>query len=80
MADDWADNQPMSRRFQFSLRDLLWLVFVIAGFLGGMAVQRRLDKPLERTRRPIGVRGDAEVEEMTLRDGTVWVHIPIDDE
>jgi hypothetical protein len=35
----------MSRRFQFSARDVLWLVLVVAGFLGGMHLQCRIDKP-----------------------------------
>jgi hypothetical protein len=30
----------MSRRFQFSLRDLLWLVLVVAGFLGGIRFEQ----------------------------------------
>lgn len=41
-----TDNTPMSRRFQFNLRDLFWLTFVIASILWGMVIQ--LDTPLYR--------------------------------
>jgi hypothetical protein len=34
----------MSRPFQFSLRVLLVATLVVAAFLGGMAIQRHLDK------------------------------------
>ncbi|HWB08781.1 MAG TPA: hypothetical protein VG826_06145 [Pirellulales bacterium] len=32
----------MSRRFQFSLRDLFWLVLVVAAFAGGIQFERDL--------------------------------------
>lgn len=34
----------MSRRFQFSLRDLFWLTLVIASIFGGGVIQRQLDE------------------------------------
>jgi hypothetical protein len=37
----------MSRRFQFSLRDLFWLVLVVASFLGGMTAQTELARRWE---------------------------------
>lgn len=42
----------MQRRFQFSLRALLGAMLVVAAFVGGMAVQRQLDrrKPVKTPR------------------------------
>jgi len=57
------DNDPMSRRFQFSLRDLFWLVLVISAFLGGMAAQHKID------RQPVYH------ETMIFRDGSTWVRV-----
>jgi hypothetical protein len=40
---------PIPRRFQFSIRTVLWLTLVMAAFLGGMLFererQRRMAKP-----------------------------------
>ncbi|HET6880816.1 MAG TPA: hypothetical protein VFI31_11715 [Pirellulales bacterium] len=58
------------RRPQFTLRALLVALFVVAAFVGGMAVQRQLDKP---QRVPLGY-GDAEsIKAIRLGDGTTWI-------
>lgn len=56
-------------RPQFSLKTLLWLTLVVAAFLGGMALQGRLDRP-----RSLEVWSgvDEEIEEMVDRDGIKW--------
>jgi hypothetical protein len=63
----------MSRRFQFSLRDLLWLVLAVAMFFGGMAWQRQLDAPLriEEDVHSVSISPTANgiVE---LPDGSIW--------
>ena len=41
-------NRAMARRIQFSLRELLLAMLVVAAFFGGMAVQPRLDEPTRR--------------------------------
>ena len=58
------------RRPQFSIRTLLWLTLVAAAFFGGAAWQRQMDGPyaiLERLQHT--------PEEMTLRDGTIWIRV-----
>jgi hypothetical protein len=60
----------MNRRFQFSLRDLLWLTLVVASLLGGMAIQRQRDKPLSR--RMLPGNSPFAYETLTDRDGTQW--------
>ncbi len=65
----------MTRRFQFSLKDLLWLVLVVAGVFGGMAVQRRIDDPLMvRSRGPDDDYGHY-VETIVLGDGTQFQRV-----
>jgi hypothetical protein len=58
-------------RPQFTIRTLLWLTLVVAAFLGGMAVQRQIDKPLavHSFFDPEG--GEHQV--MEMRDGTEWL-------
>ncbi|HEV3339265.1 MAG TPA: hypothetical protein VG125_02875 [Pirellulales bacterium] len=62
------------RRPQFSLKTMLWLMVVMAAFVGGMAMQRQLDKPVDRTR----FCAYGEFESMTLRDGSTWWRLPAD--
>ena len=38
-----ADNRPMTRRYQFSLKWLFVAILVVAAFFGGMVVQRESD-------------------------------------
>jgi hypothetical protein len=62
-------------RPQFSLKSLLWLMAVVAAFLGGIAVHKHLDRPVMATvlyhgRPAIGPR-----ETMILRDGSQWMRI-----
>jgi hypothetical protein len=56
-------------RPQFSLKTLLWLMAVVAAFLGGAIVQWKLDEP----RRDWDVsRAGATIQTIYLRDGTRW--------
>jgi hypothetical protein len=64
------------RRPQFSLKTMLWLVLLVAGFFGGMALQRQLDRPHTYT---VGFPAGS-FEAMKLPDGTVWIrHEPPND-
>ena len=54
-------------RPQFSIRTLLWLTLVVAAFLGGMAVQKRLDAPLSLWSLPA-----TNYEYMDTGDGAIW--------
>jgi hypothetical protein len=60
-----------SHRFQFRLSTLLWIMLAVACFFGGMAVQRKLDKPISRgaVNLPVGYG-----EKMVDRDGNEWFH------
>lgn len=76
----------MSRRFQFSLKWLFVAMLVVGAFFGGMALQKRLDKPIWLNRDPpedaLFQRGWYR-ESIRLRDGTEWqrvVHPAADDE
>jgi hypothetical protein len=61
------------RRFQFSLKALLFAMIVVSAFLGGMALQKRLDKPTyERQFIPADV-GGVHVDVLTMPDGTRWM-------
>ena len=80
------DCHPMPRRFQFSLRDLFWLVLVVASLLGGMAIQKQRDKPLP-VLRAITTRTSKEAgtevgwtERIRLPDGTEWDRFTPDDD
>jgi hypothetical protein len=70
----------MSRRFQFSLfrslEMLFWLMLCVACFLGGMIVQRHLDKPNAVLVRVPSAEGRGE--EIILGDGTSWHRMPSD--
>ena len=57
----------MSRRFQFSLKWLFVAILVVAAFFGGMAVQRRLDRPRIRIESLQSLK-----ETMVLQDGSKW--------
>lgn len=62
-------------RPQFTLRALLVAVLIVAAFFGGMAVQRRLDKPLSHKKVTVAGSGGkigSTSEMMVLRDGTKW--------
>jgi len=64
----------MPRRFQFSLKTLLVAMLVVAAFLGGMALQRRLDEPTIRLS-PFSTHSWGQTtftEMMTMPDGTKW--------
>ena len=64
---------PSMPRPQFSLKTLLWLMALVGAFLGGMAAQRQLEKPLSKKLWALGEGGRMQVtESMTMRDGTVW--------
>ncbi|HEV7224699.1 MAG TPA: hypothetical protein VGN42_18455 [Pirellulales bacterium] len=56
------------RRPQLSIRTRLWLTLVVAAFLGGIAVQRRLDMPQESAVSVYPLIGPAKL--ITLPDGT----------
>ena len=60
-------------RPQFTLRALLVAILAVACFFGGMAMQKRLDKPLSHTKITVGG-GDNRIqsEKIVMRDGTVW--------
>ena len=59
------------RRPQFSLKTLLWLMAVVAAFLGGMAAQAQFDQPAITRIRDCGTSRFAH-ETMTTRDGKLW--------
>ena len=59
-------------RSQFTIRTLLWLTLVVAAFLGGMAVQHRLDRPQESAVRVYPLIGPAKL--ITLPDGRTKLH------
>ncbi|HEV2380931.1 MAG TPA: hypothetical protein VG206_14215 [Terriglobia bacterium] len=65
------------RRPQFSLKTLLWLMALVAAFLGGMALQKRLDRPTIRRMMGPAVMTDF----IEMPDGTVWARtvMPPDD-
>jgi hypothetical protein len=44
-------------------------MLVVGAFLGGMVLQKQLDKPLSHR---TGIWNDETFETMILRDGTVW--------
>ncbi|HVX12005.1 MAG TPA: hypothetical protein VHC22_12550 [Pirellulales bacterium] len=56
---------------QFSLKTLLWLMMVVGAFLGGMALQRQLDKPLRISKFSDPEGGEHEV--MVTRDKSMWL-------
>jgi hypothetical protein len=59
-------------RPQFSLKTLLWLMLVVAAFLGGMVLQRKLDEPVyisKPTKQSLRLIVPEVIE---LRDGTRW--------
>lgn len=63
----------MPKRFQFSLKTLLFAVIVVSAFLGGMALQKKLDDP----RRLVPLIANQAIGEtysvvVRLRDGSVW--------
>jgi hypothetical protein len=62
----------MKQSSRFGLLALLVVILVVAAFLGGMATQHQLEKPLSR-RRAVGPAGFLET--MTLRDGTKWYRV-----
>jgi hypothetical protein len=74
----------MSRRFQFSLKELLWLMLCIACFLGGMSVQRSRTGPIGSGMQSIGgvmtdgiTTGDqTTIEYMTMPGGKKWFSMP----
>lgn len=75
----------MSRRFQFSLRTLLWLMLCVACFLGGMSMQRKRTGPISRGMQSKGgvksgdgtTTGDqTTIERMTMPDGKRWFSMP----
>jgi hypothetical protein len=57
------------RRPQFTLKTLLWLMAVVAGFLGGMVIQRKLDEPKIIEFRECGQTAEA----IVTQDGRTWV-------
>jgi hypothetical protein len=69
-------------RPQFTLRALLMAMLVVAAFFGGMAWQKRLDKPdsvLMRVRVSGGPLPEGRGETIVLGDGTTWYQMPSDD-
>ena len=69
-------------RFQFSLRDVLWLVLVVAAFFGGMRLQLRIGEPFiivtkgggAWSRREGGMTRSGSWKKVTLADGTEWLN------
>ena len=60
-------------RLQFTLRALLVAMLVVGAFLGGMALQRQLDKPVKRYKAGIvDDSGERYIEVLVLQDGTRW--------
>ena len=62
------ESYSTMRRSQLSLKTLLWMTLVVAAFLGGMALQRRIDKPYVR----MTWLGEDRPETLILDDGTIW--------
>lgn len=64
-------------RPQFRLKTLLWLMLCVACFLGGMAFQRRLDKPVyaELDASKVLIIPGSPSKTMTMPDGSHWLRI-----
>ena len=62
-------------RPQFSLKTLLWLMGLIAAFLGGMAVQHKLDEPSIIEVRECGQKAEG----IVTSDGKTWIRYDADD-
>lgn len=62
----------MRPRLQFSLRFLPVAVLAVACFLGGMALQRRLDEPVWIQRSTNRKPSSLYMERIQLRAGSVW--------
>jgi hypothetical protein len=62
------------RRPQFSIKTMLWLMAVVAAFMGGMAMQRKFDEPVWRGSSVIpGNLG--RIETLVMPDGTSWSRV-----
>ena len=60
------------RRPQFSLKALLWLMALVAAFMGGMVAQAQLDRPQITRYQDCGCSPVFD-EILTTRDGKQWV-------
>ena len=63
---------PPPRRFQFSLRALLILMFGVGCFFAGVSWQRQLDKPVYWGTRMFGSVNSYEIREIVMPDGETW--------
>jgi hypothetical protein len=59
-------------RPQFTLRTLLVAMLVVGAFLGGMALQSRLDAPVMTTGQIIDPSERTQIQSIQLRDETRW--------
>ena len=62
------------KRPQFRFSTLLWIIAAVACWFGGMAVQRKLDRPPVIERGPMlgGLGSATGVDTLTMPDGTRW--------
>jgi hypothetical protein len=61
----------MSRRFQFSLKELLVVTLVVAAFFGGMISQREIDRP-QQVEFYMNGKVHLSTERIQTSDGTYW--------